>query len=67
VKKKMSQLLTVKQLAQRLQVDPETVRRWAREKIIPAVKLSTRKKASWRFSLKDIEIWQRRNTTGNGN
>jgi excisionase family DNA binding protein len=67
VKKKMSQLLTVKQLARKLQVDPETVRRWAREKIIPAVKLSTRKKASWRFSLQDIESWQRRNTTGNGN
>jgi excisionase family DNA binding protein len=67
VKKKMSQMLTVKQLAQKLQVDPETVRRWAREKAIPAVKLSTRKKASWRFSHRDIESWQRRNTTGNGN
>jgi excisionase family DNA binding protein len=67
VKKQMSKMLTVKQLAQKLQVDPETVRRWAREKIIPAIKLSTRKKASWRFSLKDIESWQRRNTTGNEN
>jgi excisionase family DNA binding protein len=56
--------LTVKQVAKRLQVDPETIRRWARNKIIPAIKLTTKKRGVWRFSLKDIEQWERKNTTG---
>jgi excisionase family DNA binding protein len=59
-----SQKLTVKQVAKRLQVDPETIRRWARNKIIPAIKLTTKKKGVWRFSLKEIEQWERKNTSG---
>jgi excisionase family DNA binding protein len=59
-----SKKLTVKQLAKRLQVNPETIRRWARNKIIPAIKLTTKKRGVWRFSLKDIEQWERKNTTG---
>jgi excisionase family DNA binding protein len=64
VKSTTSQKLTVKQVAKRLQVDPETIRRWARNKIIPAIKLTTTKKGVWRFSVKDIEQWERKNTTG---
>jgi excisionase family DNA binding protein len=67
VKSKNSQMLTVNQLAQRLQVNSETIRRWARKQFIPAIKFSPGKKASWRFSLKDIQNWERRNTKGNGN
>ena len=60
----MPRMLTVTQLAQRLQVNPETVRRWARNKIIPAIKISAAKKGVWRFPLSEIERWERRNLTG---
>jgi excisionase family DNA binding protein len=57
-------MLTVKQVAKRFQVDPETIRRWARQKIIPAIKLTKSKKGVWRFSIKEIEQWEKMNTTG---
>jgi excisionase family DNA binding protein len=36
----MSVLLTAEELAQRLRLQPSTVKRWAQEGIIPALRLS---------------------------
>jgi excisionase family DNA binding protein len=36
----MGELLTVEELAQRLRLRPSTIRRWAQENIIPALRLS---------------------------
>jgi excisionase family DNA binding protein len=60
----MSQKLTVKELAERWNVHPQTIYKWARRKRIPGMKFSRSKRGDWRFDLEQIEKWERLNTTG---
>jgi excisionase family DNA binding protein len=60
----MSQKLTVKELAERWNVHPDTIYDWARKKRIPAIKLFRGKRGDWRFDPEQIEKWERLNTTG---
>jgi excisionase family DNA binding protein len=59
----MTQHLTSKQVAERFQVDVETVQEWARYKKIPAIRISRSKRGDWRFPLDQIERWERLNMT----
>jgi len=43
-------------------VHPETIRRWARGRRIPAMKLGGRL-GDWRFDLEKIEKFEKKNTT----
>jgi excisionase family DNA binding protein len=47
------QLLTVVQVAERLQLHPETIRRWVREGKLPAVKLGS-DRAGFRIRESDV-------------
>ena len=47
-----SELLTVQEAAQRLKVNPQTVRRWARIGLLPAAKAGRKE---WRISAADLE------------
>ena len=46
------ELLTVEEVAQRVKVTPETVRRWLRMKRLPGFRLSD--KAGWRVQASDL-------------
>lgn len=46
----MSELLTAKQLAEKLQTDPETIRRWARERKIPYIRVGR----EYRFEYNEV-------------
>ena len=46
----MEELLTVKEISEKLKVDPRTVRRWINEKKLPAVKLGN----LWRIEQSDL-------------
>lgn len=46
-------LMTIEQVAQLLQLQPETVRTMARQGRIPALRIGR----LWRFDRKQIEIW----------
>ena len=48
-----NQYLTIEQVAQVLQLQPETVRTMAREKRIPAIKIGR----VWRFKASKIAKW----------
>jgi excisionase family DNA binding protein len=52
--------LTVKQLAEHWGLQPDTIKKWARKRIIPAIKLGR----DWRFSIEAIENFERKNSTG---
>jgi len=54
--------LTVEQLARRMAVHPETIRRWARIRRIPAMKLGG-PLGDWRFDLEKIEKFEKKNIT----
>jgi excisionase family DNA binding protein len=60
----MSQKLTVKRLAERWQVTPDTIRKWARTKKIPAIRITRSKRGDWRFDLEQIQKWEQLRTTG---
>lgn len=47
-------LITVKQLAGKLQISPYTLSRWVRESEIPYYRLNGK---DIRFSVEDVEIW----------
>ena len=47
----MGELLTTSQLAERLQVSKDTIREWARNGVIPEIRISAKVR---RFSLDDI-------------
>lgn len=51
----MEQLLTVEDVAERLQVHPETVRKWLREGKLEGVRLTRR--AGWRVRPAALEAW----------
>lgn len=54
-------LLTAKQLASILGVDPTTIQNWVRAGQIPSVKLSTRTR---RFRRSAVEEWLRQSSQG---
>ena len=47
------ELLTVEEIARRMKVNPETVRRWLRSKRLHGVRLSD--KAGWRVRASEVE------------
>jgi excisionase family DNA binding protein len=55
----LNRLLTIKELATYLQLDPNTVYRWCRENMLPAVKMGK----EWRVSQRDLDafVMARRN------
>lgn len=57
-----NQLWTVPEVAQRLQVTEETVRRWLRGGELAGVRLS--RKAGWRIRERDIEAFLQAHGTG---
>jgi excisionase family DNA binding protein len=48
----MSELLTATQVARHFQVQPETIREWARSGLIPQIRINGKVR---RFSLNDVE------------
>ena len=55
----MSQLFTVKEASSFLKVHPNTVYKWTEERKIPFIRLN----GLIRFSKKEIESWQTKNTS----
>jgi len=55
----MSALMTVKEVAQYLKVDPWTIYNWIRDDKIPAIRIV----GSWRFKKQDIDKWLRAQTS----
>ena len=49
----MEKLLTLQQIAQRLQISETTLYKLARDSKIPAIKVGNQ----WRFKLEDIDSW----------
>ena len=49
-----SELLTVKEAAQRLKVNPQTVRRWIGRGVLPAARLGGGKE--WRIRAEDLGL-----------
>jgi excisionase family DNA binding protein len=45
-------------------VHPDTIKEWARNKMIPAFKLTYKKGSSWRFSVDKLKAWVDLRTTG---
>lgn len=56
----MPALLTTEQVAERLAVDPRTVRRWALDKVLPAIDLGS----VYRFEPEAIEAWLEERRSG---
>jgi excisionase family DNA binding protein len=56
--------LTAKQAAEMIGVHPDTIKEWARNKMIPAFKLTYKKGSSWRFSVDKLKAWVDLRTTG---
>ena len=56
-------LMTVEEVAKYLKVEESTVYTWARQRKVPAIKISR----FWRFRKEDIDKWLegRKNETGN--
>ena len=50
---RIKELWTVKDVAQYLKLQPETIRNMARKGDLPAIKLSR----MWRFSKDEVELW----------
>ncbi len=50
-----TQLLTVEEVAQRLKMHPETVRRWIRDGQLHAIRFGTGKRASLRIRESEVE------------
>jgi excisionase family DNA binding protein len=50
----MTEILTVEQVAQELQVNPKTVYQWIKEKRLKATNIGTRTKANWRIRRQDL-------------
>lgn len=50
-------MLTVKQVADRLQVKPTTVQRWLHDQKMHGTKLPG--KAGWRVPVEEVERWER--------
>jgi excisionase family DNA binding protein len=54
-------LLSVKQVAEYLQLNQTTIYAWAQQGKLPAIKVGR----SWRFRRKDLEAWLDENMHGN--
>src|SRR5712691_3310344 len=50
----MTEILTVEQVAQELQVNTKTVYQWIREKRLRATNIGTKGKANWRIKRQDL-------------
>jgi len=59
----MSDLVTAEELGKRLNLTPDTIRRWARSKIIPSLKLSGK---VVRFDIDEVEEALRKRGEKNG-
>ncbi|QBD82209.1 DNA-binding protein [Ktedonosporobacter rubrisoli] len=51
----MTDLLTVEQVAQELQVNVKTVYQWIKAKRLKATNIGTKNRANWRIERKDLE------------
>jgi excisionase family DNA binding protein len=51
----MTEMLTVEQVAQELQVNVKTVYQWIKSKRLKATNIGTKTKANWRITRKDLD------------
>ena len=49
---KIEKLFRVKKIAEILAVSPKTIRKWAKDKILPGIKIGPR--GDWRFTKNDL-------------
>lgn len=59
----MTDLLTVEQVAQELQVNVKTVYQWIKDKRLRATNIGTQRKANWRIARKDLDDFLSRGKT----
>lgn len=59
----MTDILTVDQVAQELQVNPKTVYQWIKEKRLKATNIGTRTKANWRIRRQDLNEFLEQGST----
>lgn len=58
------QLLTVPQVAERLQVGQETIRRWLRDESLRGVRFGQGRATEWRVDPKDLQDFIEKRKTG---
>jgi excisionase family DNA binding protein len=59
----MTEILTVEQVAQELQVNTKTVYLWIKEKRLKATNIGTQKKANWRIKRQDLNGFLEKGST----
>lgn len=59
----MTEILTVEQVAQELQVNAKTVYLWIKEKRLKATNIGTRTKANWRIRRQDLNEFMEKGST----
>jgi excisionase family DNA binding protein len=59
----MTEILTVEQVAQELQVNAKTVYQWIKEKRLKATNIGTRTKANWRIRRQDLNEFMEKGST----
>jgi len=59
----MTEILTVEQVAQELQVNTKTVYQWIKEKRLKATNIGTKGKANWRVKRQDLNDFLEKGST----
>ena len=59
----MTEILTVEQVAQELQVNAKTVYQWIRDKRLKATNIGTKGKANWRIKRQDLNDFLEKGST----
>ena len=59
----MTEILTVEQVAQELQVNAKTVYQWIKEKRLKATNIGTKGKANWRIRRQDLSDFMEKGST----
>jgi len=59
----MTEILTVEQVAQELQVNTKTVYQWIKEKRLKATNIGTKGKANWRIKRQDVNDFLEKGST----
>lgn len=60
----MTEILTVEQVAQEVQVNAKTVYQWIKDKRLKATNIGTKGKANWRIKRQDLNDFLEKGSTG---